>query len=55
MVDQKIVQMWIDRAIYNARYKEDLKQLSRGINEKVVQDFIQFSEEMMAWFFQKMK
>ncbi len=39
----------------NARYKEDLNQLSKGINETVVQDFIQFSEETIAWLCQKMK
>ena len=39
----------------NARYKEDLTQLSKGINETVVQDFIQFSEGTIAWLCQKMK
>ncbi len=38
----------------NARYKEDLSQLSKGINETLVQDFIQFSEETIAWLCQKM-
>ena len=38
----------------NARYKEDLNQLSKGINETLVQDFIQFSEGTIAWFCQKM-
>jgi len=39
----------------NARYKEDLQQLSRGITESVAQDFIQFSEEVIAWLCQKIK
>lgn len=39
----------------NARYKEDLNQLSKGINETLVQDFIQFSEGTIAWLCQKMK
>ena len=39
----------------NARYKEDLSQLSKGINETLVQDFIQFSEGTIAWLCQKMK
>lgn len=39
----------------NARYKEDLQQLSKGITEPVVQDFIQFSEGFIAWLCQKMK
>lgn len=39
----------------NARYKEDLKQLSSGITEKLVQDFIEFSEGLISWLYQKMK
>jgi HEPN domain-containing protein len=39
----------------NARYKEDLQQLSKGISEQVVLDFIQFSEELITWLCQKMK
>jgi HEPN domain-containing protein len=39
----------------NARYKEDLQQLSKGITEAVVRDFIQFSEGLITWLCQKMK
>jgi HEPN domain-containing protein len=39
----------------NARYKEDLQQLSKGITEPVVRGFIQFSEGFIAWLCQKMK
>ena len=39
----------------NVRYKEDLQQLSKGITEQVVQDFIQFSEGFITWLCQKMK
>jgi HEPN domain-containing protein len=39
----------------NARYKEDLQQLSKGITEPLVRDFIQFSEELITWLCQKMK
>ncbi len=39
----------------NARYKEDLNQLSKGITEAVVQDFIRFSEGIITWLCQKMK
>jgi HEPN domain-containing protein len=38
----------------NARYKEDLNQLSKGVTESVARDFIQFSEELIAWLRQKM-
>ena len=39
----------------NARYKEDLQQLSKGITEPLVRDFIQFSEELITWLCLKMK
>jgi hypothetical protein len=39
----------------NARYKEDLEQLSKGITESAVQDFIQFTEGLITWLCQKMK
>lgn len=39
----------------NARYKEDLQQLSKGITEALVRDFIQFSEGLITWLSQKMK
>jgi HEPN domain-containing protein len=39
----------------NARYKEDLHQLSRGITESVARDFVQFSEGVIAWLCQKIK
>jgi len=39
----------------NARYKEDLHQLSKGITDKTAQDFIEFSEEILSWLCQKMK
>lgn len=38
----------------NARYKEDLQDLARGITESVAQDFIQFSERLIQWLCQKM-
>jgi len=39
----------------NARYKEDLQQLSRGITETTAQDFIHFTEDLAKWLCQKMK
>ena len=39
----------------NARYKEDLEQLSRGITESTAQDFIQFTGDLVKWLCQKMK
>lgn len=39
----------------NARYKENLEELSKGISEVVVRDFIEFAEGLIAWLCQKMK
>ena len=39
----------------NARYKEDLEQLSRGVTETVVKDFIEFTEGLIKWLCQEMK
>jgi HEPN domain-containing protein len=39
----------------NARYKEDLGQLSKGMSESVVKDFIQFSQGLITWLCQKIK
>jgi len=46
---------FLSRFYLNARYKEDIKELSRGITKGVSQGFIQFSEEMIRWLCQKMK
>ena len=39
----------------NARYKEDLQQLSKGITEGVARDFIDFAEGLTTWLQKKMK
>jgi len=39
----------------NARYKEDLEQLSKGVTETVAKDFIEFTEGLIRWLCQKMK
>jgi HEPN domain-containing protein len=39
----------------NARYKEDLQQVSKGINEALSKEFIQFTEGLIEWLCQKMK
>ena len=46
---------FMSRFYLNARYKEDIKELSKGITESVSQDFIEFSEEMIRWLCQKMR
>jgi HEPN domain-containing protein len=39
----------------NARYKEDLNELSKGISETVVKEFIEFTEDTIKWLYQKMR
>lgn len=46
---------FLSRYYINARYKEDLGELSKGITETVARDFIQFSEEVIKWLYQEMK
>ena len=46
---------FLSRYYINARYKEDLQELSKGITESVAQDFIHFSENTIKWLYQQMK
>jgi HEPN domain-containing protein len=39
----------------NARYKEDLEQLSKGVTETAAKDFIEFTEGLIRWLCQRMK
>jgi len=39
----------------NARYKEDLRELSRGITSDAAREFIRFSEETIQWLCLKMR
>ena len=54
--ESKLIKLDFLSSFYiNARYKEDLSQISRGITDKTVQDFIDFSEGIISWLCQKMK
>jgi HEPN domain-containing protein len=46
---------FLSRFYLNARYKEDIQELSRGITEEFCQEFLRFSEGMIKWLCQKMK
>ncbi len=39
----------------NARYKEDISELSKGITEDVSRNFIDFSKETIQWLSRRMK
>ena len=42
---------FLSRYYINARYKEDLQELSKGITESVARDFIRFSEDTIKWLY----
>lgn len=39
----------------NARYKEDIVDLSKGITEELSENFIDFTKETIQWLLQKIK
>lgn len=45
---------FLSRFYLNARYKEDINELSRGITEGISKDFIAFSQRTIQWLCQKM-
>ena len=54
--DAKLMRLdFLSNYYINARYKEDLQQLEKGISEAVAQDFIQFAAGLITWLCQKMK
>jgi HEPN domain-containing protein len=53
--DQLVKLDFLSHYYINARYKEDLNQLSKGVTASVARDFIEFAEEIIAWLRQKMK
>ena len=54
--DAKLTRLdFLSNYYINARYKEDLQQLAKGISEAVAQDFIQFAAGLITWLCQKIK
>jgi HEPN domain-containing protein len=39
----------------NARYKEDIAELSKGVTKEFSEDMINFTKEIVKWIMQKMK
>ena len=39
----------------NARYKEDIEELSSQITDVIVKDFLNFSKEKVQWLILKMR
>ena len=46
---------FLSRYYLDSRYKEDIRELARGITESLSQEFVRFAEEMIQWLCQKMK
>ena len=46
---------YMSRFYLNARYKEDIQEMTRGLSEGICQEFIEFSEGIIQWLCQKMK
>ena len=53
--EQLIKLDFLSQYYINARYKEDIAELSRGINKKFSSDTIKFAKEIIEWIIQKMK
>ena len=46
---------FLSRYYINARYKEDIADLSKGITEELSKSFISFTKETIQWLLQKIK
>jgi len=53
--EQLIKLDFLSQYYINARYKEDISQLSKGITNDISQNLIDFSKEVIQWPAQKMK
>ena len=54
--EEQLVKLdFLSQYYINARYKEDIEELSRGINNEFSTDIINFTKEVVKWVIQKMK
>jgi HEPN domain-containing protein len=51
--DQLMKLDFLSQYYINARYKEDINELSRGITEEFSRDMINFSKEIIQWLTQR--
>ena len=51
--DQLMKLDFLSQYYINARYKEDITELSRGITEEFSREMIDFSKEMIRWLTQR--
>lgn len=54
--EDKLIKLdFLSQYYINARYKEDINELSKGITKEFSYDIIVFAKEMTEWVIQKMK
>jgi len=54
--EEKLIKLdFLSQYYINARYKEDIIELSKGITKEFSADIIVFAKEMIKWIIQKMK
>lgn len=54
--EEQLIKMdFLSQYYINARYKEDIAELSRGMTKEFSADIIIFTKELIKWIMQKMK
>ena len=53
--DQLVKLDFLSQYYINARYKEDITELSRGMTREFTADIILFTKEIIKWIMQEMK
>jgi HEPN domain-containing protein len=54
--EEKLVKLdFLSQYYINARYKEDIAELSKGITKDFSKEILDFTKEMVKWVTQKMK
>jgi HEPN domain-containing protein len=53
--DEQLIKLdFLSQYYINARYKEDITELSKGITKEFSEEIINFAKEMIKWIIQKM-
>ena len=54
--EEQLMKMdFLSQYYINARYKEDIAELSRGMTQEFTADIITFAKEMLRWIMQEIK
>lgn len=53
--DEQLIKLdFLSQYYINARYKEDINELAKGINKEFSENIIKFTKESIKWIIQKM-